>query len=151
MKLVSILIFSVIIFSACGKMEVYEQSKPFAQQEWKSSDATSFTFNIQDTAARYNLFMVLRHTDAYRYKNIWVDILVKAPDTTYNIKREFILSDNTRWLGAAMDDIIEHRINFNTVPVPLKKGAYVFTLKQAMREDPLQYILNAGVRVEKAK
>ncbi len=151
MKPIGLLVFIAVLLSACGKIEVFEKTKPFPQQEWKNSDMPSFTFNISDTASRYNLYMVLRHTDAYRYKNIWVEIAVKAPDTVYNIKREFTLSDNTRWLGSAMDDIIEHRINFNTVPVPLKKGDYTFTLKQVMREDPLQYMLNAGVRVEKAK
>ena len=70
---------------------------------------------------------------------------------TYTIKREFPLADNTKWLGTGMDDIIEHRITFNTLPIHLKKGNYTFSLQQIMREDPLQHVLNAGIRVEKAK
>ena len=95
--------------------------------------------------------MVLRHDDAYRYKNIWLNITVKDPDSSYTIKREFTLADNSRWLGTGMDDIIEHRITFNLLPVRLKKGSYTFILQQAMREDPLDHILNAGIRVEKIK
>ena len=97
------------------------------------------------------MFVVLRHEDGYKYKNIWLDIEAIAPDTTLQIKRNFTLSDNTKWLGNGMSDIVEHRINFNPAPAKLKKGTYKFTLKQAMREDPLQYILQAGIRVEKVK
>jgi len=93
--------------------------------------------------------MVLRNEDAYSYKNIWMDILVKEPDTTITIRREFTLADNKKWLGNAMDDIIEHRIAFNSTPTRLKKGKYEFTIGQIMREDPLPHILAAGIRVQK--
>lgn len=151
MKPFSFYILILIFFSSCGSIDVYEKTKAFPEHEWKSKDSASFSFDIKDTASHYNLYMVLRHEDAYKKKNIWVDITVKAPDSTYSIKREFNLADNTHWLGAAMDDIIEHRININAMPIPLKKGNYGFVLKQAMREDPLEYVLNAGIRVEKAK
>ena len=151
MKPFSFYILILIFLSSCGSIDVYEKTKAFPQHEWKSNDSASFSFDIKDTASRYNLYMVLRHEDAYKKKNIWVDITVKAPDSTYSIKREFNLADNTHWLGSAMDDIIEHRININAMPIPLKKGNYGFVLKQAMREDPLEYVLNAGIRVEKAK
>ena len=148
----SFLILCCILFLAsCGSIDVYEKTKPFPEHEWKGIDSVSVTFDIKDSASMYNVYFVLRHEDAYRKKNIWVDIAIKGPDTTVNIKPEFNLADNTRWLGTAMDDIIEHRINLDSRPRLLKKGQYTFTLKQAMREDPLQYVLNAGIRVEKAK
>jgi len=50
-----------------------------------------------------------------------------------------------------MDDIFEDRIIFNPLPIHLKKGKYVFELEQVMREDPLEHLLNAGIRVEKVK
>ena len=77
---------------------------------------------------------------------------VLSPKDTVTIHREFILSNNKQgWLGSGMDDIFEHRIPFNDKPAPLHKGKYTFTLQQDMREDPLEHILNAGIRVEKAK
>lgn len=142
---------SVLLLASCGSIDVYEKTKAFPDHEWKGNDSASFAFEINDTTKAYNVYFVLRHEDAYRKKNIWVNITIKGPDTTVSIKPEFNLADNTRWLGTAMDDIIEHRINLESKPRWLKKGQYVFTIKQAMREDPLQYVLNAGIRVEKAK
>jgi len=139
----------VLFFSACQSIDVYENFTSFKEHSWKNTENPSFTFNISDTNSQYNFYFVLRNEDAYSYKNIWLDIKIKEPDTTISIRREFILADNKKWLGTAMDDIIEHRIPFNTAPTKLKKGKYEFTISQIMREDPLPHILAAGIRVQK--
>jgi len=111
----------------------------------------TFIFNIEDTAARYNIFVVLRHTDAYHFNNLWLNITTIAPkDTAQNQQVKLLLADNAKWLGVAMDDVIESRILITKFPVKLKAGNYTFTLQQIMREDPLQNVLQAGIRVEKA-
>lgn len=142
-------ILSVILFASCTTLDVYEKQVPFPQHEWGSSIKPVFNFTIQDTVPAYNFYVVLRHTDAYHFKNIWLNITIKFPDSTYTVKREFALADNKQWLGSAMDDVIEHRLSFNALPIHLKKGNYQFTVEQVMREDPLQGFLNAGIRVEK--
>ncbi len=150
-KIVTVILFVLFIATSCTTLDVYEKQAAFTQHVWKSKETPSFTFAIKDTTVAYNLFLVIRHEDAYHFKNIWLNIIVKDPDSTYTIKREFMLADNTHWLGTGMDDIIEHRISFNQLPINLKKGNYTFTLQQIMREDPLQYVLNAGIRIEKMK
>jgi gliding motility-associated lipoprotein GldH len=147
------LIFAVFcsVISSCTTLDVFEKTTAFPKHFWEGNVKPTFSFEINDTTSLYNLFVVLRHEDGYRYKNIWLNVQMQAPDTSLSIKREFVLADNTKWLGTAMSDIIEHRINFNNTPVKLKKGIYNFTLQQVMREEPLQYILNAGIRVEKVK
>ena len=148
----SIVTFVVILFiTSCNTLDVFEKTKAFPEHEWKSSEKPSFNFTISDTTSLYNMYVVIRHEDAYRYKNIWLNVQVKDPDSTYTIKREFTLADNTKWLGTGIDDVFEHRIIFNGLPISLKKGNYTFTLEEIMREDPLQHILNAGIRVEKVK
>ena len=150
-KVLFILFISISCFGffACEKINVYEQTKFFSNHSWTSKDSLQFSFEITDTTSPYNIQLVLRHHDAYRYKNIWVNMQVKDVDTTLTLKREFILADNTKWLGTTMDDIVDQRIPFSTSAFPLKKGTYTFTLTQIMREDPLEHILAAGLRVEK--
>ena len=148
----SIVTFVIILFLiSCNTLDVFEKTKAFPEHEWKSSDKPSFTFAINDSISLYNLYVVIRHEDAYRYKNIWLNVHIKDPDSSYILKREFTLADNTKWLGTGMDDIFEDRIIFNPLPIHLKKGKYVFELEQVMREDPLEHLLNAGIRVEKVK
>jgi len=47
-----------------------------------------------------------------------------------------------------MDDIYEHRIEL-TKPIRMKAGIYHFKIEQIMREDPLENVMNVGLRVEK--
>lgn len=140
---------SVFLASCTATVGLYEKTASFASHEWSSDNKPSFTFEITDTVHPYQLYFVLRHTDAYRYKNIWVNIQVKSPDSTYTVSRQFNLADGEKWLGSGMDDVFEHRIAFSRAPGLLKKGSYTFELRQVMREDPLQHVLNAGIRIEK--
>ena len=97
--------------------------------------------------------MILRHEDSYHFNNIWLNIATQAPGEA--IKTQLInvpLADNKKgWLGTGMDDVFDHRARITRLPVKLKKGNYTFTLQQNMREEPLQFVLNAGIRVEKVK
>lgn len=150
MKNLCYLLFFLCL-TACKHIDVFEKTIPFPLHTWDSKIKPAFTFDIEDTIARYNVFVVLRHTDAYHFNNLWLDVTTIPPgDTAQNIRANFKLGDNNQWLGNSIDDIIEHRILVNTNPLRLKSGTNKFILSQVMREDPLQNVLNAGVRVEKA-
>ncbi len=140
------------MLQACNRIDVYEKTVPFNIHEWAGSNQPSFQFSITDTTSLYNIYTVVRHDDAYHFNNLWLNVTIAAPgDTAKTQQVQLLLGDNTKgWLGSAMDDIIEHRILLTRNPIRLKKGTYIFTLQQTMREDPLQYVLNAGIRVEKA-
>lgn len=146
-------LFFLLVFGVgCQTIDIYEKTVAFSTHNWKSAEKPSFTFEVTDTASLYNIFLVLRHEDAYNYNNIWINLTVKGPADVVTIRREFILGNNKQgWLGSGMDDVFEHRITFNDKPAPLHKGTYTFTLQQDMREDPLEHIINAGIRVEKVK
>ena len=152
LKYIFILVFS-FAFACCQTIDVFEKTTTFSTHQWKSNEKLSFNFEIKDTVSLYNIYFVLRHEDAYSYNNIWLNLTEKNPAESVTVRREFILGNNNmqRWLGSGMDDIFEHRILINPQPRPLRKGTYTFTLEQDMREDPLEHILNAGIRVEKVK
>lgn len=150
LKIYSILILLTTLVAGCKQMDVYEKTVPFPKHEWPAAEQPSFTFAITDTAARYNVFIVLRHGDAYHFNNLWIDITTIPPgDTAQTVRANLKLGDNQKWLGNTIDDIVEHRVIINTNPLKPKAGNYKFILQQVMREDPLQYVLNAGIRVEK--
>lgn len=140
-----------MILAGCGTLDVFEKTVFFPKHVWKSSNKPSFTFTIEDTAVSYNIYVIFRHEDAYHYNNLWVNITTQAPhDTARTQLVNITLADNTKgWLGTGMDDIFDHRARITRQPVKLKKGNYTFILQQNMREEPLQFVLNAGIRVEK--
>lgn len=61
-----------------------------------------------------------------------------------------LATDDRGWLGSGMDDVFESRVLITKQPQHLKrKGIYRFRLGHLMREDPLDYVMNIGIRVEK--
>ena len=147
----------LLLASGCQTLDLYEKTVALPGKAWASSYQPSFTFTIRDTTAVYDLQLVLRHSDRYHFNNIWVQVSVKTPkaDSAYSFRAERILgTDEQGWLGTGMDDIYEHRISLNDklgeAGISLRqKGDYTITLRQIMREDPLQQVWNAGIRLEK--
>ena len=131
---------------------MFEKTSKIQSQSWLYNNKPSFTFSIADTASAYNVYIVLRHTDAYGYNNIWLNLGSQAPGDTMQFQKINLNlgSDASGWQGRGMDDIFEVRKNISSGPVPFKKaGNYTFTIAQIMRENPLKHILNVGIRVEK--
>jgi len=138
--------------TACTQLDVFEKNTPIAQNQWQYNFKPSFNFIIKDTTARYNLYVVLRHTDAYRYNNIWINIGTQSPKDTL-IYQKFDLqlgTDVHGWEGTGMDDIWEVRKLITKGPVKFNKaGNYHFSISQIMRENPLPNVMSVGIRVEK--
>lgn len=145
------LFITCILLHACTTVDVFEKNVTIPDHEWNSKFKPEITFDITDTVSLYNIYTVIRHTDAYRYKNIWVNIYTQAPaDSMKKQKLDLKLAtDDKGWLGSGMDDIFEHRIQITDQPLPLKAGTYKFQLENIMREDPLEHVMNVGIRVER--
>ena len=140
--------------SACKQLDVFEKNVVIPKNQWQYSLKPSFDFTIKDTAASYNVSVVLRHTDAYRYNNIWINLGTQSPgDTVRYQKFDLQLGNDARgWEGTGMDDIWELRKLITNGPVKFNKaGNYHFIVEQIMRENPLPNIMSVGIRVEKVK
>jgi gliding motility-associated lipoprotein GldH len=151
LELLTTCLVSCMVLFSCNTIDVFEKFESFPKNEWHVSKQPTFSFEVKDTTSLYHIYFVIRHTDAYKYNNIWVNITTQSPSGTkqtqlVNIK----LADNANgWLGAGMDDIFDSRIKITKAPVSLKAGLYQYTIAQAMRDEPLAAVLSAGVRVEK--
>jgi gliding motility-associated lipoprotein GldH len=139
--------------SSCQSIDLYERVVSIPKQEWQSSFKPQFKFSIRDTAAAYQVYILLRHNEKYEFNNIWVTLYAQAPgDTARLFSLELPLANNDGWMGTAMDDLYDHRIAVTLDPAIFnfkKPGEYTFTLEQIMRKDPLENVLNVGLRIEK--
>lgn len=142
----------LLLASACRQVEVFEKNTPIPHYKWNHSFPATGSFSIQDTASSYNIYVVLRHTDAYQYNNIWLNIGLQSPgDTMYHQKVNLVLGhDGTGWEGSGMNDIWEVRKLIRGNTRFIKKGVYQFNIFQVMRDNPLPHVMSAGLRVIKA-
>ncbi len=144
----------LIQLAACTKIDVFEKNTSFRNQEWRSDVKPTVRFSISDTTSLYNLYVVLRHSDAYNYNNIWLNIFTQSPgDTLRKQSVNLLLANNQKgWLGFGIDDIYEHRVRITSNPIQFKKpGDYQFAFEQIMRDNPLEHVLNVGLRIERAQ
>ncbi|MBC7935978.1 MAG: gliding motility lipoprotein GldH [Rhizobacter sp.] len=142
----------LVLVNSCGQVAVFEKNTPIPSYKWSGSFAAEGTFEIKDTLASYNLYLVLRHTDAYDKNNIWLNVGLQSPgDSLFFQKVDLTLgNDATGWEGTGMNDIWEVRKPLALNKRFKKNGEYHFRIFHIMREDPLNEIMSAGLRVEKA-
>lgn len=134
-----------------GTLGIYERDIEVPGNSWYYNFHPSFSVTIADTSVRYNIYVILRHTNAYRYSNIWLLISSRGPGEAARTQRvELPLADREgNWLGTGMDDIFFHRIMIHQDFRFPRPGTYGYSLEQNMRQNPLSQVLSVGIRVER--
>jgi gliding motility-associated lipoprotein GldH len=142
-----------LCLTACTTIDLYEKTVSVPGHAWSSAFKPEFNFTIKDTTALYQPYFVIRHTEKYNYNNIWINFYYQLPGDTLRreMKESKLATAERGWLASGMDDMYEHRIQLTDKPFKLKAGHYKFALENIMREDPLQHVMNVGIRLEKIK
>lgn len=93
-----------------------------------------------------NLVAVVRHTNAYEYNNIWVELTYWLPDTmrvdTFDVR---LADDIGHWYGSGVG-VGYQRADTLLRQVPLREDKSVL-LRHIMRSDTLQNIEQVGIVV----
>jgi gliding motility-associated lipoprotein GldH len=142
----------LLLIASCKQVDVYERNTVIPNYEWKADFSASGNFIITDTISHYVIYLVLRHTDAYKYNNIWLNIGLQPPGDSLNKQKvDLVLGDDVNgWEGSGMNDIWEVRKLLNGQPRRFRQaGNYHFSISQIMRDDPLKGIMSVGLRLEK--
>ncbi len=152
---VFVLLLSLLGLNSCMTSPYYQKSVTVPSYTWNYNFQPSFRFEISDTSSYYNLYFLIRHTDAYPYGNIWLNIYTKEPgEKVFQQSRiEIPLAETGgKWLGRGMNEIWEQRMPITRNDAAMifkKKGTYEIKLEQNMRVNPLPEVLQVGLRVEK--
>ncbi len=145
---------AVVFNNSCTQIDVFEKNTVIPNYEWKQNFVATGDFLITDTVSAYNMYLVLRHTDAYPYNNIWLHIGLQPPGDSMHVQKLNLQlgNDANGWEGAGMNDIWELRKLLHGEPRRFKQpGKYNFRIGHVMRDDPLLHVMSAGLRIEKIK
>ena len=141
-------------FAGCLPSPYYQKQEAIPKNEWAYNFKPLYKFDITDTTARYQPSIIVQHTLAYPYCNLWMWLYIKTPGDSL-IKKErvnIVLADPSgKWLGRGLGTIYEERvvINMGESVQFNRAGTYEITLEQNMRVNPLPEILHIGLRMEK--
>jgi gliding motility-associated lipoprotein GldH len=111
-------LFLSLSLAGCRQVNLYERLQNIKGAAWDDKQVANFNFDITDTITAYNVYAVIRHTNQYAYRNIWLNVgLQQAGDTVRHQQFDLQLAAADHWLGTGMDDIYEHRAKLFNQPV----------------------------------
>lgn len=139
-----LLVFTAAACSLPGEQGHYQSVGP---DGWLYGDTVSHRIVLTDTtvtAATGSIAMAVRHTDAYEYSNIWVELTYHTPESlrrdTFNVA---LADDYGRWLGTGVG------VGFQKVDTLLRgvqiDPAYMLSVRHIMRADTLPDIEQIGL------
>lgn len=151
MRIITILALACLFLAGCDPNGVYDDNRSIPGGKWHYRNALPFEVQITDTNAWYNVYVNLRVSSDYAYNNIFLWVTTTNPARKSDKRRvEIRLADeHGKWLGSGLGDIYDYQFPaIQKVKFPVS-GFYRFELEQNMRDDTLQYVKSAGIRVEK--
>lgn len=140
-----------VILSSCDKTRILEKNEDIKNHSWAYADVKTFEAQIADTSLTYNIYINMRHSFTFEWRNAWVDIETVFPDGKKFHKRVNLpLSQpDGQWFGDCLGDNCDIRVPIQSNAYFPQPGKYIFKLKQDMRVNPLQNVKSIGMRIEK--
>jgi gliding motility-associated lipoprotein GldH len=148
-----IILFALALFSCRDAITVVDTNIELKNRNWSYAEKIKIPVKIESTEEAYNLYINLRHTDQYKYSNIFILIHSIDPSGKKTTERkEFTLAlADGEWLGSGSGNKLFYQFKFKSKYKFPKSGTYIFELEQNMRDNPLNHISDAGIRVEKSQ
>ena len=150
-----ILLLSLIIFSSCDTNTILKDNYDIPDAKWFVKDNLTFTFDVTDIGATYNVFYNVRNNRNYLYHNLYLTHYLTNQNgkIIHQHLDEIILFDQVtgKPSGEGLGDIYDHKVLAFKDFKFLQKGKYKIKISQYMRQNPLLDVISAGFAIEKNK
>ncbi|UBM63315.1 gliding motility lipoprotein GldH [Candidatus Sulfidibacterium hydrothermale] len=147
-----LIIIGLLFFTSCRRSTLFAGAVPL-NGVWPKESAAKFVIPVSDTVSLYDFYVNIRHTQKYRYSNLYLFMETLFPNKTYTRDTLEIMLANPegKWLGKGWGKIKEdHVLLKSKFRFPLK-GKYTFLIWQGMRTDTLHAVQSVGIDIEKSK
>lgn len=150
-SLIIIFLATVLLWS-CDANRVYEKNFVFGNETWHRDSILNFEVEITDTLAVYHIYINNRIGSAYKYSNMYLFIDANMPNNkSLRDTVECVLRNPAgKPLGKGFGNVWSNKIPYRKHIRFPNAGTYSFKIEQAMREEALEHVLDAGIRIEKA-
>ncbi|TVR43295.1 MAG: gliding motility lipoprotein GldH [Bacteroidia bacterium] len=146
-----LVLLCLILTAGCKKNVVFQEQQSISSKGWHYQDERVFEVHIHDTLSLHQMYLDLRNTTDYPYRNLFLFLDIEFPDSrVLRDTIECILADRRGgWTGSGFGSVRANRFLFrDDVWFPVE-GVYRFTIIHGMRYDTLQGISDVGIRIEK--
>ena len=155
LKVNRILVFGVawlcILLSGCDTDTLVDVNLTMPSRNWTYVNKVKAVVVVADHNQPLDIYFNLRHTNDYRYSNIFVLLHINgAGQKESTIRYQFKLAQpDGKWNGAGSGNIFGYTFRLLTdYKFPIN-GKYELEVEQNMRDNPLREISDAGITVLK--
>lgn len=102
-RAVIFVILLTVVLAACRlRHNDYSDFRTFDDAEWPYTDTVVFTPELTDSVVETPLILCVRHTNAYPYSNLWLELEYPTGDSTRRADTiQLVLADDFgRWYGS---------------------------------------------------
>jgi gliding motility-associated lipoprotein GldH len=144
---------TAILLISCDSNRVFEKNIRIPDGIWDRNNPVRFEVVVEDTITPHNLYINVRNTGMYPVSNLYLFVTTIAPSghTIKDTVQVILADERGKWLGKGLGDIWDNQKLYKEQVRFAQKGEYIFEYEQAMRLEKLPFILDVGLRVEKAR
>lgn len=153
-QLFTLLVIAISFIACQPEGRVYMEHKELSPDlEWLKKDTREFKVPIENTETPYNLSLSFRYATGYQFDVAKVKVTEISPSgletaKEYELK---VKNDKGGYIGEPGLDIwdSEHLIEENKKYE--EKGTYTYVIEHVMPQNPLNFAMEIGVILDKAK
>jgi len=152
------IVLTLLLLASCDANRIFDEYFSLKSGSWNKETPVNFSFEIQDTIHRNNLFINLRNNNNYEFSNLFLITQLNFPDGQRIIDTlEYDMADKSgKFLGTGFSEIKENKLFYKeNITFPIS-GNYSISIAQAMRKSneidgiiDLKGITDVGFRIEK--
>ncbi len=145
----SSLLALLILLCGCSNSVVFSEFYPIDERGWSDNQILHFNPSLNDSIGTYDVSLVIRHSNSYRYQDIWLAVAFKE-EIEINIDTLHIRLADTKghWIGNGNNFIHTYTFTYKE-GIRFAKGSCGVSVKQIMKDNPLRGINNIGIVIEK--
>jgi gliding motility-associated lipoprotein GldH len=152
--LLAALALSFVLFSCQPEGRVYSDHKELSPElEWLQKDKREFQVPIEDADTNYDLSLSFRYATGFPHKTLNVKVTEISPSGSEQVKeyKLQVRDDKGGYIGDPGLDIwdSEHLVDENISYD--EKGTYTYVIEHIMPQDPVNYAMEIGLIIDKAK
>lgn len=153
-KLFALLILSISFISCQPEGRVFSENQDLSPNlEWLKKDVLEFKVPIEDISSAYDMSVAFRYATGYQFQVAKVKITETSPSGNETVK-EYDLKvrdENGDYIGDAGLDIWDSEHLIESDKKYQEKGTYTYKVEQNMPSDPMNFAMEIGVILDKAK
>jgi len=138
---------------SCTDNVIIDEYTAISNENWSYDKPIKTVVDIKDASIPYNIYVNFRHTEDYKYSNIWLRLSQVSPHNKKATTREefqLALVDG-KWIGKGSGNLYSYRLIYKEGFKFDTAGKHTFIIEQNMRDNPLKAVTDVGLRVEPAK